>query len=72
MRKRNIWRRLTGKFDWRDHAEKEDYIQLMDSLSMRSWLSEDLTWAQDVCFSIVAVVTLFLFCFVVISIVIHQ
>ena len=63
---------MTRKVDWNHHAEKEDFVGLMRYFSRRSSSSEDLTWAQVVGYSTVAISVSFLIIFGVIFIVINE
>ena len=53
---------MTRKVDWSDHAEKEDFLMLMDYFSRRHSLSSDMSWGEVVCYSAMAIGFLFLIC----------
>ena len=46
---------MTRKVDWSDHAEKENFLMLMDYFSRRSSLSSDMSWGEVVCYSAIAI-----------------
>ena len=46
---------MTRKVDWSDHAEKEDFIMLMDYFYRRSSVSSDMSWGEVVCYSAIAI-----------------
>lgn len=46
---------MTRKVDWSDHAEKEDFLTLMDYFSRRSSVSSDMSWGEVVCYSAIAI-----------------
>ena len=62
---------MTRKVDWSDHVEKDEFVQLMEYLSRRSSLSEDLSWGAVVCYGIIAIGFPLLFCFGVILYVVN-
>ena len=50
---------MTRKVDWSEHAEKEDFLMLMDYFSRRYSLSSDvswdMSWGEVVCCSAIAI-----------------
>ena len=45
---------MTRKVDWSHHAEKHDFLALMDYFARRSSLSSDMSWGEVVCYSATA------------------
>ena len=39
---------MTRKLDWEDYYEKEGFVRLMEYMSERSSISEDMSWAEVV------------------------
>ena len=42
---------MIRKVDWSHHAEKEDFLMLMDYFARRSSLGSDMSWGEVVCYS---------------------
>ena len=63
---------MTRKVDWSDHAEKEDFLMLMDYFSRRSSLPSDMSWGEVVCYCAIAIGFSLLFCLDVIAFVFNE